>query len=308
MKSQNILVLTIILAVVIVATLSNVSAARLLSEDFNGTKDDFSKYNYVYETAKYNLTYWIQRLSSGSSGGGDVIRKEKVEETLAKPPTDDDDERASKLDNPEREYFSKNIYEDGRESSPSMMSSSRARENAIHVSSIEKVGLEHHGGGSSSLDKPIVGPVLATSESCTQDRPFMCLASATGDASAAHNKRKSKSNSCKKGIIRKGTKGILSSRPSKLSSSVRKSCKNMAGKGSVPELVHNQGPSFDSGSIVVFSSTAFVDAGRALSEDFSGTNNNHLAVFPFVYAKAKVTMGYWLERLASGPSGGGGGN
>ncbi|GAB4825524.1 hypothetical protein Ancab_008398 [Ancistrocladus abbreviatus] len=71
MKSQNILVLTIILAVVIVATLSNVSAARLLSEDFNGTKDDFSKYNYVYETAKYNLTYWIQRLSSGSSGGGD---------------------------------------------------------------------------------------------------------------------------------------------------------------------------------------------------------------------------------------------
>ncbi|GAB4825542.1 hypothetical protein Ancab_008416 [Ancistrocladus abbreviatus] len=71
MKSQNILVLTIILAVIVV-TISNVSAARLLSEDFNGIKDDFSKYNYVYETAKYNLTYWIQRLSSGSSGGGDV--------------------------------------------------------------------------------------------------------------------------------------------------------------------------------------------------------------------------------------------
>ncbi|GAB4825562.1 hypothetical protein Ancab_008436 [Ancistrocladus abbreviatus] len=59
---------------------------------------------------------------------------------LAKPPTYNDDERASKLDNTKREYLSKNIYEDSRESSPSMMSSSRARENAIRMSSNEKVG------------------------------------------------------------------------------------------------------------------------------------------------------------------------
>ncbi|GAB4825523.1 hypothetical protein Ancab_008397 [Ancistrocladus abbreviatus] len=141
---------------------------------------------------------------------------------LAKPPTGNDDERASKLDNIEREYLSKNIYEDRRESSPSMMSSSWARENAVCVSSSEKVGLEHHGGGFSSLDRPNMGPVSATGESCTQDGLSMGLALAAG---------------------------ILFSRPSTPSSSVRKSCKNKAVKGSVPELLHNQGPSFDSGSI-----------------------------------------------------------
>ncbi|GAB4825573.1 hypothetical protein Ancab_008447 [Ancistrocladus abbreviatus] len=53
------------------ATFSNVSAMRLLSEDFNGVKDDFSKYNsHVYEIAKHNLAYWVQRLSSGPSDGG----------------------------------------------------------------------------------------------------------------------------------------------------------------------------------------------------------------------------------------------
>ncbi|GAB4846904.1 hypothetical protein Ancab_025913 [Ancistrocladus abbreviatus] len=223
----------------------------------------------------------------------------------AKSPASDEEERASKLDNAEGEHLSKNIYEDGRESSPTMMSSPRARKNGVNVSSREnvgatiwklsscsgqwktgskdgsrvppstyeigcqkdysrsnlsakvaanshqptQVGLGHHGGRSFSQDRSTVDPVLAASEYCTQDRPSMGLASAVGDASAAHQKRKSKSNSCKKGFIKKGKKGIFFTRPSKPSSSARKSCKIKAVEGSTPELVHNQGPSIDSGFI-----------------------------------------------------------
>ncbi|KAJ0034978.1 hypothetical protein Pint_26018 [Pistacia integerrima] len=44
-----------------------------------------------------------------------------------------------------------------------------------------------------------------------------------------------------------------------------------------------------------------IEATRVLQEDFA--NSNHLEIHSTsVYEKAKLTMGCWLERLASGPS------
>ncbi|PIN13133.1 hypothetical protein CDL12_00341 [Handroanthus impetiginosus] len=43
-----------------------------------------------------------------------------------------------------------------------------------------------------------------------------------------------------------------------------------------------------------------VEATRILPEDFSESNN--LITFPVISQKAKDTMSYWLQRLASGPS------
>ena len=43
-----------------------------------------------------------------------------------------------------------------------------------------------------------------------------------------------------------------------------------------------------------------VEATRVLPEDFAKVN--HLDTYSSVYQKAKFTMSYWLERLASGPS------
>ncbi|PSS35726.1 Autophagy-related protein like [Actinidia chinensis var. chinensis] len=45
---------------------------------------------------------------------------------------------------------------------------------------------------------------------------------------------------------------------------------------------------------------AHVGAARVLLEDFAG--ENHLATYPSMYEKAKLSMECWLERLASGPS------
>ena len=45
---------------------------------------------------------------------------------------------------------------------------------------------------------------------------------------------------------------------------------------------------------------AQVEATRVLAEDFADAN--HLATYPSVYEKAKFSMSFWLERLASGPS------
>ncbi|KAJ0035241.1 hypothetical protein Pint_26022 [Pistacia integerrima] len=44
-----------------------------------------------------------------------------------------------------------------------------------------------------------------------------------------------------------------------------------------------------------------VEAIRVLQEDFA--SSNHLEIHStFFYEKAKLTMGFWLQRLASGPS------
>ncbi|CAI9108600.1 OLC1v1008244C1 [Oldenlandia corymbosa var. corymbosa] len=55
---------------------------------------------------------------------------------------------------------------------------------------------------------------------------------------------------------------------------------------------------------LIISMQVNVEAARMLSsteEDFAGAN--HLDTFPnSVYEKAKETMSFWLERLASGPS------
>ncbi|GAB4829831.1 hypothetical protein Ancab_019480 [Ancistrocladus abbreviatus] len=158
-----------------------------------------------------------------------------------------------------------------------MMSSPWARHNGVHVSNREKVGTniwklsscsewrktdrKDGSGGSPSVfefgcqkddsksNRLTVSPTLAATELCTQDRPTVGLASIAGDTLVAHKKRKSKSNSCKKGFIQKGSKGIFFTRPSKPSSYVRKSRKIKAVEGSVPDLMHNQRPSIDGGSI-----------------------------------------------------------
>ncbi|KAL3506827.1 hypothetical protein ACH5RR_032209, partial [Cinchona calisaya] len=52
---------------------------------------------------------------------------------------------------------------------------------------------------------------------------------------------------------------------------------------------------------VAIMSHVHVEAARLLTEEAS-FGANHLDTFPSVYEKAKVTMSYWLERLASGPS------
>lgn len=52
---------------------------------------------------------------------------------------------------------------------------------------------------------------------------------------------------------------------------------------------------------VAIMTTVQVEGARLLTEEgFAGAN--HLDTFPTVYAKAKETMSFWLERLASGPS------
>ncbi|XAR54719.1 hypothetical protein NMG60_11029982 [Bertholletia excelsa] len=43
-----------------------------------------------------------------------------------------------------------------------------------------------------------------------------------------------------------------------------------------------------------------VGAARVLSENFTG--GNHLEQLPTTYEKAKYSVSWWLERLASGPS------
>ncbi|GAB4845889.1 hypothetical protein Ancab_024893 [Ancistrocladus abbreviatus] len=66
-----------------------------------------------------------------------AIGKEKVEETPAKPLANDEEEQVFKLDNVERKHISKNIYEDGKESSPSMMNSPWAGKTTVHEVSRE---------------------------------------------------------------------------------------------------------------------------------------------------------------------------
>ncbi|GAB4834727.1 hypothetical protein Ancab_032990, partial [Ancistrocladus abbreviatus] len=207
-----------------------------------------------------------------------AIRKEKVDEMPATPPTGDEEGRASKLDNAKGEHHSKNIYEGGRESSPTIISSPRAKKNGVHVSSKEKVdatiwelsscfGLQKTDSKVGSRGPPLVyeigcqkddsrsslsAKVVANSHqptqvglrhhggrSSSQERPSVGLALVAGDASTAHKNRKSKSNSCKKGFIKNGSRGIFFTRPSKPSSSVRKSHKIKEVEGSAPELVHN---------------------------------------------------------------------
>ncbi|KAG4180069.1 hypothetical protein ERO13_A10G142000v2 [Gossypium hirsutum] len=43
-----------------------------------------------------------------------------------------------------------------------------------------------------------------------------------------------------------------------------------------------------------------VEAARVLREDLG--NVNHMETYSSVYHKARSTMSYWLQRLASGPS------
>nr|DAD25299.1 TPA_asm: hypothetical protein HUJ06_026763 [Nelumbo nucifera] len=52
--------------------------------------------------------------------------------------------------------------------------------------------------------------------------------------------------------------------------------------------------------LVAIFSHGGVEAARALSEDFASAN--HLVTYPSVYERARFSMAFWLERLASGPS------
>lgn len=50
-----------------------------------------------------------------------------------------------------------------------------------------------------------------------------------------------------------------------------------------------------------------VEAARVLQGDFVPTGNNYISMYP-LYEKAKDQMAYLFERLASAPSGRGGGH
>lgn len=51
---------------------------------------------------------------------------------------------------------------------------------------------------------------------------------------------------------------------------------------------------------VIIIGQVHVEGARILSEEFKSAT--HLTTSSYVYEKAKFTMTYWLERLASGPS------
>ncbi|CAN6580518.1 hypothetical protein ACFX13_032686 [Malus domestica] len=55
-------------------------------------------------------------------------------------------------------------------------------------------------------------------------------------------------------------------------------------------------------SVAILVSQGPVEASRVLSEDFASANHLETYSSPSVYEKAKFTMEFWLERLASGPS------
>jgi len=55
------------------------------------------------------------------------------------------------------------------------------------------------------------------------------------------------------------------------------------------------------------SSQLHVEATRVLPGDVVNGENDDIAMYPF-YKTVKYNMAFWLQRLASGPSGGGGGN
>lgn len=57
--------------------------------------------------------------------------------------------------------------------------------------------------------------------------------------------------------------------------------------------------------LLAFSSLATSGHAIRLLSESEGANN---ASYDTMYVKARSTMAYWLERLASGPSGGGGGH
>ncbi|KAE8076614.1 hypothetical protein FH972_015251 [Carpinus fangiana] len=56
--------------------------------------------------------------------------------------------------------------------------------------------------------------------------------------------------------------------------------------------------------MAIFDHGCRVEASRVLSEDFA--SSNHLDTYSSIYEKAKRNMAFWLERLPSGPSPGGG--
>ncbi|KAE8076601.1 hypothetical protein FH972_015238 [Carpinus fangiana] len=58
----------LIIFVISVAILSHarVEAARVLA-----SANQLETYSFVYEGAKLNMAYWLERLSSGPSNGGD---------------------------------------------------------------------------------------------------------------------------------------------------------------------------------------------------------------------------------------------
>jgi hypothetical protein len=58
----------LIIFVISVAILSHarVEAARVLA-----SANQLGTYSFVYERAKLNMAYWLERLPSGSSNGGD---------------------------------------------------------------------------------------------------------------------------------------------------------------------------------------------------------------------------------------------
>ena len=60
---------------------------------------------------------------------------------------------------------------------------------------------------------------------------------------------------------------------------------------------------------VLLSMLCSVSEARRLSNDF-GSNNNDLSLshYPAVYESAKNRLAFWLQKLASGPGGGGAGH
>ncbi|GAB4829815.1 hypothetical protein Ancab_019468 [Ancistrocladus abbreviatus] len=116
-------------------------------EDISGSSDTLklpvvTDKSLDLQTLLGHKTDELKSLDDLSWSNSIANRKEKkmVEEMPATPPADDGEEQASKQVHAEGVHLSQIIYEGGRENSPSMMSSPRARQSGVHVSSREKVG------------------------------------------------------------------------------------------------------------------------------------------------------------------------
>lgn len=59
--------------------------------------------------------------------------------------------------------------------------------------------------------------------------------------------------------------------------------------------------------VAAVSSQLHVEATRVLPGDFAKGESDDISMYP-LYKTVQDNMAFWLQRLASGPSGGGGGN
>ncbi|GMH20632.1 hypothetical protein Nepgr_022473 [Nepenthes gracilis] len=60
--------------------------------------------------------------------------------------------------------------------------------------------------------------------------------------------------------------------------------------------------------IVALAAFLRISAARPLSGEFGGANEESSSAYDSVYEMATQNLAFWLQRLSSGPSGGGGGH